>query len=120
MVACQQMLDPQAISVAVKGELAKQGFRRKNNITPEHVRPERAGRLVSSSTLIQRLGLQRYIKPVVKRDMRVFTPEFVYIPTKQHVGAPAMPTVKAGDKVKRGDIIAQTPKTALGTPCTLA
>ena len=31
------------------------------------------------------------------------------------MGAPAVPTVKAGDSVKRGDIIAQTPKNALGT-----
>lgn len=115
VIACQQMLDPQAISMAVKGELAKQGFKRTNNITPEHVRPERAGRLVSSELLIRRLGVGKYIKPEVKRDMRAFSPERVYIQMKQHVGAPAIPTVKVGDTVKIGDIVAQTPETALGT-----
>ena len=115
VVACQQMLDPQAISVAVKGELAKRGFKRTNNAAPEHVRPERAGRLVSSSLLVQRLGVGKYIKPEVKRDMRAFSPKRVYIQMKQHVGAPTIPTVKVGDVVKIGDIVAQTPAEALGT-----
>lgn len=115
VVACQQMLDPQAISVAVKGELAKQGIKRKNNIAPEHVLPERAGRLVPSSLLIQRLGLQEYIKPKVMRDMRTFSPKRVYIPMKQHVGAPAVSIVNVGDMVKQKDVIARTPENLLGT-----
>ena len=32
----------------------------------------------------------------------------------QHIGAPAFPVVKEGDKVKKGDIIASAPEGTLG------
>ncbi|MDO4617978.1 MAG: 4Fe-4S dicluster domain-containing protein [Clostridia bacterium] len=115
VIACQQMLDPQNIAMEVKGELAKQGFRRPGGRKIESVSPYRAGRLVSSSVLATRLGLRRFMGKTVTRDMRTFDPKVVYIPTKQHVGAPAIPCVKVGDKVKRGDLIAKTPENVLGT-----
>ena len=115
VVACQQMLDPQAISMEVKGELGKQGLRRQNNKAPEKVRPERAGRLVSSQTLIDKLGIRKYVKDSVTRDYMKFNPKTVYIELKQHVGKPASATVKAGDKVKVGDVVAATAYEDLGT-----
>lgn len=115
VIGCQQMLDPQKISMEVKGELAKQGFRRQNNISPKAVRPERAGRLVPSSVLIDRLGIRRYVKDQVPRENIEFSPKTVYIPLSQHVGKPATATVKAGDSVKTGDVVAVTSADALGT-----
>lgn len=115
VMACQQMLDPQAIAMEVKGELAKQGYRRKNGRVIEKVSENREGRLISSKILAERLGLRRFMGKTVKRDMRTFDPKKVYIPTRQHVGAPAVPTVKVGDTVARGDMIAQTPPNMLGT-----
>ena len=115
VVACQQMLDPQAISMEVKGELGKQGLRRQNNKAPEKVRPERAGRLVSSQTLIDKLGIRKYVKDSVTRDYMKFNPKTVYIELKQHVGKPASATVKVGDKVKVGDVVAATAYEDLGT-----
>lgn len=115
VMACQQMLDPQAIAMEVKGELAKQGYRRKNGRVIEKVSENREGRLISSKILAERLGLRRFMGKTVKRDMRPFDPKKVYIPTRQHVGAPAVPTVKVGDTVARGDMIAQTPPNMLGT-----
>lgn len=115
VVGCQQMLNPQAISMAVKGELSKQGFRRTNNAAPTEVRKERAGRLVPSEVLIDKLGIRRYVKEQVFRDDDNFAPKRVYIPLSQHVGKPASPTVNVGDKVKAGDVIAVTDKNALGT-----
>ncbi|MCH5185195.1 MAG: 4Fe-4S dicluster domain-containing protein [Oscillospiraceae bacterium] len=115
VMGCQQGLNPQAISMGVKGELAKNRIRRPNNKAPEAVRPERASRLVSSARLIDRLGIRKYVKPHVERRNVVFEPEKVYIPFSQHVGAPAKPTVNVGDKVKTGKIVAQTPADALGT-----
>ena len=114
-VACQQMLNPQAISTAVKRELSRQGFRRTNNAAPQEVRKERAGRLVPSEVLIDRLGIRKYVKEQVFRDNDIFEPKCVYIPLSQHVGKPAAPTVKVGAKVKVGDVIAVTDKSALGT-----
>ncbi len=114
VIACQQMLDPASISMSVKGELAKQGYRR----TPkkvEAVREEREGRLVPSKLLATRLGLRKFMGKKVTRDMRTFSPEKVYIPMRQHVGAPAIASVKVGDMVQRGDMIAKTPENLLGT-----
>ncbi len=115
VMACQQMLDPQSIAMEVKGELAKQGYRRPGGRVIEKVSENREGRLVPSKVLAERLGLRRFMGKTVTRDMRSFDPKKVYIPTRQHVGAPAVPTVKVGDTVSRGDLIAKTPENMLGT-----
>ena len=115
VIACQQMLDPQAISMEVKGQLGRQGLRRQNNKAPEKVREERASRLGSSSVLIDRLGIRKYVKSKVERKYMDFEPNTVYIELKQHVGKPATATVKVGDKVKVGDVVAQTAYEDLGT-----
>lgn len=114
VIGCQQMLNPQAISMEVKGELARQGYRRENNKAPQEVRKERAGRLVSSDVLIDKLGIRRFVKKTAAREDFDFNPKTVYIPLSQHVGKPATPTVKEGDKVKVSDLIAVTDATALG------
>lgn len=115
VIGCQQMLDPQAISMEVKGQLGRQGLKRQNNKAPEKVREERASRLVSSSVLIDRLGIRKYVKQSVERRNVKFAPKTVYIELKQHVGKPASATVKVGDKVKVGDVVAQTAYEDLGT-----
>lgn len=114
VIGCQQMLNPQAISMEVKGLLGKNGFRRTNNIAPEAVRPERESRLVSSSKLIDRLGIRRFVRDYVERKYIEFEPEKVTIPLSQHVGKPASPIVKTGDKVSVGMPIAKTDENALG------
>ena len=114
VIGCQQMLNPQAISMEVKGELARQGYRRENNKAPQEVRKERAGRLVSSDVLIDKLGIRRFVKKTAAREDFDFNPKTVYIPLSQHVGKPATPTVKEGDKVNVSDLIAVTDATALG------
>ncbi len=114
VIGCQQGLDPQAISMAVKGELARQGYRRQGK-APESARAEREGRLVPSSVLIERLGIRRYVKSEVKFENIKFAPKTVYIQLSQHVGKPATPTVSVGDKVKIGDLVARTDENALGT-----
>jgi len=71
--------------------------------------------LVPSETLIDRLGIRKYVKDKVERRYIDFTPETVYIPMSQHVGKPATPIVKKGDKVTKGQLIAKTDEDALGT-----
>ncbi len=115
VIGCQQMLNPQAISMEAKGTLAKKGYRRTNGIAPTAPRPEREGRLVPSETLIDRLGIRKYVKDKVERRYIDFYPETVYIPMSQHVGKPASPVVKKGDKVKKGQLIATTGYDTLGT-----
>lgn len=115
VIACQQGLLPSKLSMEIKANLGKHGLRRENNIAPEQVRDVRASRLVSSNKLIDRLGIRRYVKADVKKVDTVFKPDKVYIQLSQHVGKPATATVKVGDKVKRGALVAQTEYDALGT-----
>lgn len=115
VMACQQMLDPQAIAMSAKAALAKNGYRRTGGIAPEKPRRERANRLIPSDKLIDRLGIRKYVKDNVERLYMDFYPEEVYIPMSQHVGKPADAIVKVGDIVKKGDVIARTSADALGT-----
>lgn len=114
VIGCQQMLNPQAISMEIKGLLGKNGFRRTNNIAPEAVRTEREARLVSSSKLIDRLGIRKYVRDRVERKYTEFNPSSVTIPFSQHVGKPASPIVKKGDAVNVGTPVAKTDENALG------
>lgn len=113
-IGCQQMLDPQSISMEIKAELAKQGFKRQNNKAPEAPRPEREGRLIPSSVLIDRIGVRKYVKSEVRFEDIKFEPKTVHIMLSQHVGKPATPTVKVGDVVKAGDMVAATDENSLG------
>lgn len=115
VIACQQDLDPQAISMEVKGLLGKYKLRRQNNKAPEKVRDERSSRLVSSAKLIDRLGIRKYVKDRVERRNIEFKPSVIYVELKQHVGKPADAVVKKGDAVKIGDVVAQTAYEDLGT-----
>ena len=115
VIACQQGLAPSKLSMEIKGSLGKHGLKRTNNIAPESVRDVRASRLVSSNKLIDRLGIRRYVKDSVEKVDTQFNPDKVYIALSQHVGKPATPVVKVGDKVKCGDVVAQTPYEDLGT-----
>ncbi|MDO5479439.1 MAG: SLBB domain-containing protein [Clostridia bacterium] len=115
VMACQQMIDPQAVSMGAKAALAKAGYRRSGGLAPQKPRRERELRLVPSEKLIDRLGIRQYVKDTVKRKYMDFNPDEVYIALSQHVGKPADPTVKVGDVVKRGDVVARTSEDALGT-----
>jgi Na+-translocating ferredoxin:NAD+ oxidoreductase RnfC subunit len=115
VMGCQQMIHPQGVATELKGALARAGLRRQNNKAPKEVRPERASRLVSSSRLIDRLGIRKYVKESVERNTMAFSPKTVYIQLSQHVGKPASATVNVGDKVKAGQVVAQTAYTDLGT-----
>ena len=98
-----------------KGLLGKHGLKRQNNKAPEKVKAERAARLVSSATLIDRLGIRKYVKDKVERRYTEFNPSMVYIELKQHVGKPATAVVKKGDRVSVGDVVARTAYEDLGT-----
>ena len=115
VIACQQNILPSKVSMEIKASLGKHGLKRQNNIKPEHVRPERASRLVSSNKLIDRLGIRRYVKDKVEKLDTVFDPNTVYIALSQHVGKPASATVRPGDRVSKGQIVASVDYNDLGT-----
>jgi Na+-translocating ferredoxin:NAD+ oxidoreductase RnfC subunit len=64
--------------------------------------------------LVAKLGLSEYQECTCPLDEREYQPRRVTIPLKQHIGAPSQPVVKIGDRVERGDLIAQIPEDKLG------
>jgi Na+-translocating ferredoxin:NAD+ oxidoreductase RnfC subunit len=62
---------------------------------------------------MERLQVTRYDShpPFYEDDIQV---DKVSIPLQQHIGKPALPVVKEGDRVKKGDLIGEIPEGALG------
>ena len=63
--------------------------------------------------LVHRLGLARYQRET-RFDEKPLNPKKVKIPLKQNVGAAAVPCVKVGQRVKKGQLIGEIPDGKLG------
>jgi hypothetical protein len=77
------------------------------------VHPARHGRQVPTKLLTRKLGLSQYDgeAPYMRID---FMPEVVRIPLKQHIGVAATPTISIGERVRKGDLIADVASDNLG------
>ena len=71
-------------------------------------------RKIPALTYARKIGVAKYIKPTTFEPLGSFVPERVYISLRQHIGAPAVPIVNAGDTVRTGDLIGEIPPDALG------
>lgn len=112
--ACPMGLSPRRVNVQLKQIL------RENKIKPDASVNRTQGlfrsyRQVNVHRLSERLGISKYEIPVPKKAKELF-PVYVEIPLSQHIGAPAVPTVAAGDQVTAGQIIAEAPENALSVP----
>ncbi|MCB2153927.1 4Fe-4S dicluster domain-containing protein [bacterium] len=113
LMACPESLDPRDACVGGKAEVKANGW--KWNGMPRPVHPVFDGRHVPVKRLMSRLNLNQFenVGPLLP-DM----PESprLTIMLSQHIGAPAVPIVKAGASVKEGDIIANVGEKDLGVP----
>lgn len=110
--ACPMGLAPSEVMALYKNELGKAG-----------VRPEPETRIASDpfavykhvpvSRLIARMGLSDYDVPAPYAETD-YRPGRVTLPLRQHVGKPAVPVVRAGDRVRAGDVVAEIPEKSLG------
>ena len=55
----------------------------------------------------------RYVADLANLNL---TPDEVRIPLRMHIGAPSEPAVKVGQKVSKGEVIANRPEGKLGVP----
>jgi len=115
LYACPEDLHPKEVCVAAKRALIESGrgsdfpaSRRKVHAMKEH-------RRIPLDKLIRRLGLHRYDQPAPFREGGI-RPQRVTIPLKQHTGEPALPAVKQGQTVSRGDVVGRAPGDKLGVP----
>jgi len=111
--ACPMGLQPRRINGLIKRELAKNGIKFNAGDIALASDPERENRKAPSKRLAGRMGLASYYDTDIKTFIE-YQADQVSIPLKMTVGAPCVPCVKKGDKVKVGDVIAQVPDKALG------
>lgn len=114
MYSCHQDLSPRSLLDAYKNGLRAKGVRipdKKDRGTADPMREERK---VPEHRLLVRLGLEPYDipAPMVQYQGRV---DSVKLMLRQNIGAPCVPSVKAGDTVNAGEQIAAPPAGALGT-----
>ena len=113
MFACPEDLDPKNVCVQGKPVARERGLTWKG--TPDSVQPHPMAeyRRVPMRRLMAKLGLGEFLNegPLTEHN---FAPRKVTLPLKQHAGAPAVPQVKCGDRVRVGDLIAAPEAGKLG------
>lgn len=110
--ACPMGLSPREVNAQLKKELMAAGVKWENRGEALAASRFRAERRIPTSRLVSRLGLAGYeAHPHFAGD---YTPSEVRIPLRQHIGAPALAVVHAGDRVKTGDLIGEIPEGAMG------
>ncbi len=112
-VACPVGISPMRVNRLLKTELRASGARYEG---PLREADEMARyRLIPVKRLITKLGLSDWYQDAPIKEMNI-EPAQVVLPLRQHIGAPAVPAVKQGDRVSRGQCIADVPQGALGVP----
>ena len=107
------MLSPREINAAVKQKLLKDGVKREPGRDTYQVSIFNDTRKIPLKRLMERLEVANYDThpPFYEDDIQV---RLVTIALQQHLGKPAQPVVRAGDRVKKGDLIGEIPEGALG------
>lgn len=108
---CTMGLSPRRIIAELKTQLAKAGVKNPHRAEIRQARWEREYRRIPTKRLVARLGLEKYDLPAPLATPQI-TPAEVRLPLSQHIGAPARPVVRVGDKVKAGDLVAVIPEGA--------
>lgn len=109
MYSCMQGLSPRSLMTEYKAGLRANGIKPPQGVVPKKVGREREYRKVPMERLMARLDLTRYDKeaPLDESSAHI---QKVKILLSQHIGAPASAVVKMGDKVIRGQMIAEPGK----------
>lgn len=113
LFSCPAGLYPKSANMMIKQDLMEQNLRYQPKPRDYAVRTAREYRLLPSKRLVARLGLKEFDQPAPVTELEL-KPETVHIAVSQHVGAPAVPAVKAGDHVTEGQLIASVPEGSLG------
>ena len=112
LYACPESLFPKEACDKSKRDLKEQGIKWSGKMEVEP-HPMYEGRRTPLKQLIKKLGITEYDHPSeFSRDDR--RPLKVNIPVSQHIGAPALATVRVGEKVRAGQCIGEIPDGHLG------
>jgi Na+-translocating ferredoxin:NAD+ oxidoreductase RnfC subunit len=113
LYSCPESLDPKNVCVHDKAVAREKGLAWSGD--PGAVRPHPlfADRRIPIRRLIQRLGLHRFRNEGSLTDPGL-SPRHVVLPLKQHAGVASVPTVRPGERVREGDLVAAPPEGGLG------
>lgn len=112
LYACPEDLYPKEACDQSKQDMRAAGIKFVQQ-KPVRVHPMKEGRRVPQAMLRKRLKVEEYERETPFEPLD-YQPARVRLPLKQHAGQPAVPVVKEGRKVKRGDVIARVPEGQLG------
>ena len=108
LIACDFMLlSPRQVYAEYKKLLVARGIKNPHQRTGVSLIPEYEYRKVSIPAVIKKLYLSRYVMDTPSRGYQGVNR--VRIPLNRHAGAPALPRVVTGERVKMGDVIASSP-----------
>jgi Na+-translocating ferredoxin:NAD+ oxidoreductase RnfC subunit len=102
LYACPMGITPRRVQAAVRANL--NGTRPRDGLGAVH--PDAPGRMVPGVRFRARAGLGQYEKPAPYTELGRLVPA-VHIPLEQPYGGRMTPTVKAGDRVEVGQVIAE-------------
>ncbi|MDR0380341.1 MAG: SLBB domain-containing protein [Candidatus Accumulibacter sp.] len=111
--ACPVGISPMRLNRALKDRFRAEGARYRGALRSTD--PMIDGRLIPVSRLIARLGVASYHRAAPLSPRVHFSPR-VEIRLRQHIGAPAVPCVEAGEAVYCGQCVGEVPANALGAP----
>lgn len=114
--SCPAGISPRSANLFYMTELRKEGIKHtpKAEFKPSELRSYRQ---IPTKRLIARLGLNKYnVAAPLCENALASMPEYAAMHLKDHVGAPATPCVSVGDRVQRGQIIADMKQGELGAP----
>lgn len=113
LYACPEDLDPKNVCVQSKPLARERGLTFKGDPSSIIPHPLAEFRRVPMRRLIARLGLGEFNNVGPFKEY-TFAPRKVKLLLKQHVGFPAVPVVKCGDRVQVGDLLAVPEQGKLG------
>ncbi|UQZ91285.1 electron transport complex protein RnfC [Deltaproteobacteria bacterium Smac51] len=113
-LACIMRLQPWKLNQQLKQRMGALGIKNPHHEQPKDVNRFRAWRQFPIPKLIHMVGLADYEHqdaPLTDYPGRVTE---INLPLKQHLGAPCVPTVSAGDEVSAGQLVAAPAEGAMG------
>ncbi len=110
--ACNFGLKPSQVMQSLKSAIASKGTRPRKEVFTE-VDGGLNNKKVPVSRLVARLGLTKYDVPAPLQD-KLLTTDCVRIALRMGVGAPSVPKVQVGDKVRKNQLVADIAEGKLG------
>lgn len=111
--ACPMGLQPRKVNQMLKKILTEEKVKYQRGEGPFVADEMREYRRVPSKRLAARLSVDQYYDLRIDQ-LAIVEPQKIRPLLKQHIGAPSIPCVKPGDRVKAGQLIAHCPEGALG------